>query len=210
MSPLGVLLTTTTFMPAMAALAGASALVMAAFAAKVIWIWAGDTLFAANYGQVLALYALGNGFLALASFPYYLQYAEGNLRLHFFGNVVFLITLVPAIVWATSSYGVVGAGTVWLLINAAFFAGWTAVVHRRFLPGLHSEWLFGDVLRVLALPVLLAGLMSLTQPLSGNRWVWTFSILVAGVATVGVALYSSSLLRPQVHALLARWMPAAR
>lgn len=195
---------------AMAVVAGASALVMAAFGAKVIWVWTGDAQFAASYGRVLALYALGNGFLALASFPYYLQYAEGKLRLHVFGNVVFLITLVPAIVWATANHGVVGAGTVWLLINIAFFVGWTAVVHRQFLPGLHAQWLFSDVLRVLAVPVLMAGLMSLAQPVPGNRWLWTFSILVAGVATVGAALYSSSLLRPQVHALIARWMPLAR
>ncbi len=195
---------------AMAALAGASALVMAAFAAKVIWVWTGDSQFAANYGGVLALYALGNGFLALASFPYYLQYAAGDLRLHFLGNVVFLVTLVPAIVVATTRHGVVGAGTVWLVINAAFFLCWTAVVHRRFLPGLHAHWLFGDVLRVLALPIFLAGCMSLMQGLPGNRWLWTLGILLAGAATVGVAVCSSTMLRPQVQAFVSRWMPVAR
>ncbi|MDY6945385.1 MAG: oligosaccharide flippase family protein [Pseudomonadota bacterium] len=195
---------------AVAALAGASALVMAAFATKVIWVWTGDPEFAANYGGVLAMYAVGNGFLALASFPYYLQYAEGNLRLHLYGNVVFLVTLVPAIVWATARHGVAGAGAVWLLVNLAFFLVWTAVVHRRFLPGQHGEWLRRDVLGVLALPVLMAGLMSLVQEVPGGRLLWTFGIVVAGLATVATAVYSGSLLRPHLHALMARCVPIMR
>jgi O-antigen/teichoic acid export membrane protein len=67
---------------------------------------------------VLRLYALGNGVLALGAFPYYLQFAKGDLRLHMLGNVLFVVLLIPSIIGATYWYGATGAGWAWLAANS--------------------------------------------------------------------------------------------
>ena len=134
-----------------AALAVPVALVLAVFAEQVLLCWTGDVTIAANSAPVLRLYALGNGILAMAAFPYYLQFAKGDLKLHLIGNVFFVVLLIPTLILATWRYGVIGAGSAWLGANSVYFLFWVPLVHRRFAKGLHLQWLLRDVGGVLAL-----------------------------------------------------------
>ena len=128
-------------------------LVLTFFAEQVLWIWTRDAQAAAQAAAVLRLYALGNGFLALAAFPYYLQFAKGDLKLHLVGSAIFVLLLIPSLVWATWCYGVIGAGYAWLGVNAAYFFCWTPLVHRRLAPGLHGRWLMQDTGAIVLLAV---------------------------------------------------------
>lgn len=134
-----------------AALAVPVALVLAVFAEQVLLCWTGDASIAANSAPVLRLYALGNGVLAMAAFPYYLQFAKGDLKLHLIGNVFFVVLLIPTLILATWRYGVIGAGSAWLGANSVYFLLWVPLVHRRFANGMHLQWLLRDVGGVLAL-----------------------------------------------------------
>lgn len=195
---------------AIAAIAGSTAIVLAIFAKHVLWVWTGDVEFAESYAPVLALYSIGNGFLALAAFPYYLQFAKGDMTLHFWGNVFFVLILIPAIVVATTEFGVIGAGSVWALTNALFFLMWTPVVHNRFAPGLHRIWLIQDVFRVLAIPLALGVILALTQNVSMGRIAWGVSIIGAACGTIVVALLGCTLLKPQLRMMVIRLMPIGR
>lgn len=129
------------------------ALVLAFFPEQVLWAWTGDAEIAGKAAPVLALYALGNGILALAAFPYYLQFAKGDLKLHLIGNVLFLLMLIPLLVWATRQFGMVGAGYAWITANLLPFIAWIPVVHKRFCKGLHGKWLFHDVMPIVLVPI---------------------------------------------------------
>lgn len=185
------------------ALASAASLVMALFAEQLLWAWTGDAVFARGYAPVLALYALGNGFLALAAFPYYIQYARGDLRLHFIGNIVFVILLMPAIAWATWQFGAIGAGTVWITANALFFVGWAPVVHRRLLPELHRRWLLHDVLGVMVLPLAAVPVLWWARSLPLGRAGWGAFLVAAGLLLLGLGLARASLLTSQLSPLIA-------
>lgn len=187
-----------------AAIAGSVSLVMAVFSRQILWVWTGDMTFATGYAPVLALYAIGNGFLALAAFPYYLQYAKGDLRLHLWGNVVFVLVLMPAIVLATARFGAIGAGVVWASTNILFFFAWTPIVHRRFVPGLHGRWLVEDVLKVLGLPVLAAPLLWFSRELPLDRMGWGILVLGSALTSMGLALWRSHALRSHLHPILLR------
>jgi len=134
------------------------ALVLIFFAPQVLWAWTGDANLMQRAAPVLGLYAIGYAFLAVGAFPYYLQYAKGNLRLHLIGNVLFVLVLIPSVIWAVTHYGMTGAGWAWLLANIGYFLLWTPLVHRKFAPGLHSGWLWGDIARPAALPLTAAAL----------------------------------------------------
>lgn len=139
-----------------AIIAGAAAVTVAFCAEPLLWAWTHDQVLAHQTAPILRLYALGNGILALAAFPYYLQYAKGDLKLHLIGNAFFVIVLIPAIIWATTHYGGIGAGYVWVGMNVMFLIAWVPVVHHRFLKGLHLQWLFKDVGMIIVLPALCA------------------------------------------------------
>ena len=128
-----------------AILASSMSLVLSICANDILFAWTGNRLLAENYAEIVRLYSIGNGILSLAAFPYYLQFAKGDVRMHLYGNIAFLVVLTPTIVFATVRFGAVGAGWAWVAANALYAAVWTPFVHGRFLPGFHSKWLKNDV-----------------------------------------------------------------
>ena len=136
-----------------------AALVLAFFAEQVLWAWTGDMEIARKTAPVLTLYAVGNGVLALGAFPYYLQFAKGDMRLHLIGNFWLLVVLIPSLIWATWQYGVIGAGYAWISANSIYFLLWVPKVHSRFVKGLHLKWALKDVGTTVYLALTAATLM---------------------------------------------------
>jgi len=174
------------------------ALILAFFAEQVLWAWTGDAYIARKAAPVLALYALGNGVLALGAFPYYLQFAKGDLKLHLIGNALFVVLLIPVLGWTTWKYGIVGAGYGWLITNVIFFLFYVPAVHARFFNGLHLQWLLRDVSSVVLLAVLgtvmLDGLIKWPQ----QREAVAIGIIVAGLVVLAIAAAGSSWIRTAI------------
>lgn len=122
-------------------LGGSAALVVAIYAKPLLYIWTGDSSISESASPVLSLYALGNGILAVSSFPYYLQYAQGRLKYHFWGNIIMFIMLIPSIIFLARHFGGVGAGYAWLTVNILYLLVWTALIHHKLVPGLHLGWI---------------------------------------------------------------------
>lgn len=161
-----------------------AALVLAFFPEQVLWVWTGDAVAASKAAPVLTLYAIGNGLLALASFPYYLQFAKGDLRLHVIGNALFVVIFIPLLIWAVNGYGMVGAGYAWMIANLLPFVVWLPIVHRRFVKSLHGKWLLIDVLPIALLPTALAfGLQQLLE------WPKSRAIVALGLVMIGLTLW---------------------
>lgn len=140
-------------------LAGALTLILLCAGDSVLYIWTGGTALQDDTGLILKLYALGNGFLAIGAFPYYLQYAKGSLSYHLRGNLIMILVTLPTTYFATTYYGAVGAGYTWMIINLSFLLFWVAYVHGRLMPGMHMRWLINDVLKVLIPGIVVAFLI---------------------------------------------------
>jgi len=159
------------------------ALVLALFSRQVLWAWTGDALLANKAGPALSLYAIGYGFLTVGAFPYYLQYAKGDLRLHLIGNALFVILLIPSVIWAASHHGMNGAGWAWLIANGLYFLCWTPLVHKKFVRGMHGYWLFEDIGRIAIIPLIAGFLLAQLVQLDNHR-LW----LVCELAVTGCVL----------------------
>jgi O-antigen/teichoic acid export membrane protein len=169
-----------------------SALMLALFARQVLWAWTGNALIAGTVGQVLTLYALGNALLALGAFPYYLQFAKGDLTLHLIGSALFLAILMPTLFWGTLRHGVTGAGYAWLSTTGIFFVVWVPTVHRRFVKGLHRRWLCQDVAGIAAVTAACSLLLKycVTWP-AGRAAVAGLIVLLVLTLTIPAAMASS-------------------
>jgi O-antigen/teichoic acid export membrane protein len=143
-----------------AIIAGSAAITLIVAAEPLLNAWTGDESLAKLAAPILRFYAAGNLFLAMSAFVYYLQYAKGDLRYHFIGNIGLAIVLIPSIVLSATYYGGEGAGLVWLIANALFFTTWCAYVHYKLEPGLHVKWLKNDVIKVIGPSLFVALLIS--------------------------------------------------
>ena len=132
---------------------------MTLFSGKLIFAWTGNPALASQVAPILALYAMGNGILAVTAFPYYLQFAKGDLRLHVLGNGLFVIFLIPSLILATLHFGSRGAGMAWLLSNLLYLLLWVPLIHRRLAKGLNGPWFFKDILPIVLAPLACSLLM---------------------------------------------------
>ena len=181
---------------------------LAFFAEHVLRAWTGDEALAVAMAPVLTLYASGNGVLALAALPYFLQYGYGKLRLHAAGTTLLAAGLVPAMIAVVPSEGALGAGAVWLLGMAMYLLLWIPMAHRACAPGLHWRWLLHDVLRVMAPGALAAYALShwVTWPAGriGIALTAVVVFFVIGVCCCAAAPSTRQLVAESVRALTKR------
>ncbi|WP_429192652.1 oligosaccharide flippase family protein [Aeromonas salmonicida] len=130
-------------------------ILMGVFSREVVYIWTGSWVISDNVAPIMHWYAWGNGALALTGLSYYLQCAYGNIRLHVIGNVIFALTIIPAIYFSTKYFGAVGAAKVWCISNVIFMIVWSGVVHRCFMPNQHTRWIFNDLSPFFTTPIIL-------------------------------------------------------
>lgn len=158
-----------------------AALMLVFFAPHVLWAWTGDAALVQHAAPVLRLYAIGNAFLVISAFPYYLQYAKGNLRLHIIGNVIFVLILIPFVIYATLKHGMLGAAWAWLISNILYFLLWIPLVHYKFYKGVHWNWLLKDILVPCFLPCCVSALLLNNIIWSNDRLIVILQILSVGM-----------------------------
>lgn len=179
--------------------AGSASIVIAFFAEQLLYAWTGDIDIADNTAPILRLYVLGYGVLAIAAFPYYLQYALGNLKYHLIGNLIIAITLIPTIVWSATYYGAEGAGWAWLGINTLYLITWVGYVHHKLLSGLHVTWLLRDILQIYIPVSLTMYLFWFYLPGVESRLTVIILLIVFSLISLVVAIISSDSLRRFIH-----------
>lgn len=184
-------------------------LVLAFFAEPVMWAWTGNRLASVEAAPVLRLYAVGNGFMVLSAFPFYLQFAKGELRLHLRGNALFAVILIPLIIVLATSYGMQGAGYAWLICNVGYFIAWVPLVHRQFLPGLHATWLTQDLAGPVVAGLAACGLMFASVHWSPERWVLGVQLVCAGAAALVACALGLADVRRQLRLRLNSYFASA-
>lgn len=187
-----------------AVVASAAAITVAFGAEALLWAWTGNAELARQAAPVLVLYALGNGILAVAAFPYYLQFAKGDMRLHVIGNAVFVLLLIPLVIWAAATHGGVGAGWVWVAMNLLSFVAWLPLVHRKFAPGINLRWYGQDVGVIFLATAAMVCLADLVLPPGGSRLLQFADITLAGLVGLAGGSAASSAVRSRVLTFLRR------
>lgn len=187
-------------------LAGSVSLLVAFYPKELLFIWTGDRILSETVAPILRLYALGNALLAVGAFPYYLQYALGNLRYHLIGNIIMIVVLLPTIIWAANNYGGVGAGYAWFAINLLYFIFWVGYVHSQLTPGLHIKWLLKDTLAIY-IPIFLVLTSSIVVDISisnDSRIILLFMLIMLLLICILTAMLGSEKIRNKIRVKIFR------
>lgn len=120
----------------------------------VLWLWTGDEIIANESAQVLKYYSLGNLFLALSAFPYYYQYAIGDVRLHIRGTLLSFFLYVPILFVSAKLYGAVGASFAWMSINFLYLSFWVSYSHFSLNRNIFSIWTLDLLVKSFVLPLI--------------------------------------------------------
>lgn len=184
-------------------IAGSLSFCLYFFSKEVMYVWTGDSIVASNSHEVMGLYSLGNLFLALNLFPYFLQYAKGDLRYHLFGNMVMIVVLIPSMYIFSQFFGGKGAGYVWLFSHATYFIFFVPVLHNKLKIINHFKWLYNNIIKIL-LPIFIF-LMLCSQFFEytiGNRILDFFVIATFGMLSLLLSFLVSNQLNYKVAKLV--------
>lgn len=132
---------------------------VALFSTELLYAWTGDIKAAQWAGDILFWYALGNGLLMILAFQYYLQFAHGNLKYHIWGNTIFGFVQIGVMIIAVYTYGALGSGIAWFTLQAIFLSFWPGYIHSKFAKGIHTNWMFQDVLPMIISSILVLLIM---------------------------------------------------
>ncbi|MEC9209207.1 MAG: oligosaccharide flippase family protein [Bacteroidota bacterium] len=115
---------------------------------ELLYSWTGN-IEASIWGKdILFWYIMGNGILAISAFQYYLQFAYGELKMHVQYNTISVLISVPIVIWAAYSYAAIGVAIVWFVFRLISFLIWVPIVHHKFVPGIHKDWIMKDIFPV--------------------------------------------------------------
>ena len=173
-------------------------LILFTYSEKILWIWSGNADIAHQAAPILRLYALGNVVLAFTAFPYYLQFAKGDLKLHFIGSFIFISWLIPSLTIASLNYGGIGAGYAWVVANFLYFSLWTPFIHKRIFGKFHRAWLLKDILLIFIIGIAAIAITSQISFQSKSKFESTLHIISIGIFTFIACLLGSSFSRMQI------------
>lgn len=179
-------------------------LILVLFSENVLWAWTGNIEIAKSANSIFVLYLIGNCILSMGSFPYYIQYAKGDLSLHIRGNLLFLLSFVPLLILFSYNYGAIGAGWSWLLFNLIYFIVWTPIVHNKFIKGMHIKWLTFDIGPILASSIFFMLFLSRFNFNISSRIYVILQISILIFASISLAGLSTKFIRSKIFELYNR------
>lgn len=120
------------------------AAVLSLFPFEVLRLWTGNSDTAANTAPVLSVLIIGSAINALLYLPYTLQLAFGWTKLPLLAGLISISILVPLMFPMTKCYGLVGAASIWAVLNIVNMVVVVPIMHSRLLLG--ELWgYFGDI-----------------------------------------------------------------
>ncbi len=164
------------------------------FSYELLYAWTGDIKASLWASNILVWYALGNAILAIVAFQYYLQFAYGNLKYHIYFNTYFPLVALPIVFYSVSSYGAIGAGVAWFVIQLITFFIWPPFIHRKFAKGIHLDWMLKDILPIFISTILYLYLIHFfTIDMNMNRGLIFLILILMGLGLVAVNSIVSSI-----------------
>ena len=163
--------------------------VIGIYSYEIAFLWLRDASIARSVAPIASLLVVGTCLNGLMNIPFALQLARGNTRIGLYINFCLVAALVPAMIFATYQYGVVGGAAMWGVINGAYLLVGLPITHKYLLPGETGNWLRFDVAPPLLVALAIAGLGRLALPHDQSTMTTLITIgLIWILATVGSAL----------------------
>ena len=174
------------------------AIVVAFFSSEIILLWSQSQITAEKTHLLVSILICGTALNVLMHLPHAMQLAFGWTKLLFYKNLLYVIVLVPLIIYMTARYGALGAASVWLLLNAGSVLFEIPIMHRRFLHKEKWHWYWQDVLIPLGTAILIAGLGKIFMGDAMTQFMTLIYLIIVSALTLGITAIATNATRSWV------------
>ena len=120
------------------------------FSNQILLLWTRNPAIAENAHLLVSLLVLGVTLNGMCSVPGNISAAFGWPQLVMHVNIGQAVVLFPAILFATSRYGAIGAATIYVIMNSTYMFVMVPILFRRYLRKEKWKWYLVDVGKPLA------------------------------------------------------------
>ncbi len=186
---------------------GSAAVVLIVFAEQILHLWTQDAELARRTATLVSLLALGNLLNGLMWIPYQAQLAHGWTGLATRINIIAVLIIVPAILWAAPRYGAEGAAWVWVCLNAGYVLIGIHFMYRKILQTEKWHWYKNDLILPLSAAVITALIIDKLIPI-GQMPVFAQLLALCGAsgAVLLMAGMAAPLIRQKMRAQVSQWV----
>lgn len=179
-----------------------SAIVVALFSYEILLLWTQNPTTAEKSHGLLSILVCGTAINGLMNLPYALQLASGWTKLSFLKTLIAVILLVPLIIYMTMHYGVIGAASVWVVLNMSMFIFEIPIMHQRLLRTEKWQWYWQDVGLPIAIALIIAGLGRLFISGSMPQFMMVPYLIIISVLTFTITAIATPATRSWLFAQL--------
>lgn len=131
------------------------AAVVFTYSNDILNIWTNNYELANSAAPITSLLVLGFAINGAMIFPYALQLAHGDLKVPIKITIVLIVVQLPILIVLLKTYGTLGGGISWLMLNVLnlFYGTW--VTHKLYLKSIGLKWFLCDVALPLTLVLIL-------------------------------------------------------
>jgi O-antigen/teichoic acid export membrane protein len=177
------------------------AAILALFSWEIVMLWVRNGEIADQVYLLSSVLITGVLVRGLASIPLCVQIAYGWFRLTLSASFVSAICFLPLIAWMAARYGALGAALAAAAQHAVYFFA-MPLMHYRYLKGEQWHWLLGDVLRPLAVVLLVTGAGRLLYPAHPAPLASLAYLAAVWLASAGTAAFVASEVRGAMLSLI--------
>jgi O-antigen/teichoic acid export membrane protein len=177
-----------------------AAIVVAAFAKEILWVWTGDPLVVEKSHLVLSIFAISAGVSSSMYLPFSLQISYGWVSLHLLISGASALALFPLVLVFAAHFGIAGAAAACLTMNVLSSAAIIHFMHKRLLTGEEGRW-YGLDIGLPSLAALAVSLVYLYCLPDGLSRITTTGYL--GVVSAS-SLVMAALCAPEIRSWIAR------
>ena len=178
---------------------GSAGLVLIVFAAQILHLWTGDVQLAHRVAPLVSVLVLGNLLNGLMWIPYQTQLAHGWTGWAIRINIVGVLLIVPAILWAVPRYGALGAAWVWVSLNIGYVLIGIHFMYRKIMKGEKWRWYTNDLFSPLLAATFGTLLVRWLAPPTEGRIGELLELAFAATLSVILATLAAQQLRPQLN-----------
>jgi O-antigen/teichoic acid export membrane protein len=163
-------------------------LTICGFSTEVIYCWTGSMGIAEVASVPSSILILGQLIQAITTTPYYIALAHGDVKINLIVGLVSLVLIATLLAILIPSYGLVGSAMAWLFMNLLTFGPYMWYIHKRFLPGYFTRWIW-EGLFTSAIPAAVAvGFCKYLLPAFSDRLTAALNVIITCLSATVVAL----------------------
>jgi O-antigen/teichoic acid export membrane protein len=162
------------------------AIIIALFSKELLLLWTQSPIKTENTYLLVSIMICGTALNGLMYLPYALQLSFGWTGLSFFKNVIAVIILVPLIIYMATHYGVLGAASVWFILNMGYVLFEIPVMHLRLLRKEKWRWYLQDVCLPLVVCIVVAGLGRIFIKGPMSQFMILLNLIIVSALTLGI------------------------